>query len=93
MATVVSGDFEWDDAKASANLRKHGVTFDEAATVFADLGNLVFHDPRHVGRFWALGFSGAARMLVVVHVEAGEYVRIISARKAENHEAKLYSAG
>lgn len=51
MATVLSGDFEWNDAKAAANLAKHGVSFDEAATVFFDPSYVELVDPRHAGRF------------------------------------------
>jgi uncharacterized protein len=94
VATVVSGDFEWDDAKADGNRAKHAVSFDEAVTAFADPDHLVLDDPRQHGRFWLLGFSHRARLLVVVHAEgSGSRIRLISARKAEKHEAKLYGQG
>lgn len=90
MSTVVFGDFEWDEEKATENLRKHGVTFEEAATVFLDLDYLLVADPTEPDRFVALGFSALARLLVVVHCERGERVRIISARRATSRERMTY---
>lgn len=85
--------FEWEAAKARANWRKHGVSFEEASTVFIDPLALVFDDPDHsVGeqRLILLGRSYARRELLVVHVERGDRLRIISARLATRRErAKL----
>ena len=90
MATVGFGDFEWDDEKAHSNLEKHGVSFEEASSVFLDPDFLVINDPTSPDRFIALGFSRLARLLFVVHLERGEKVRIISARKATRSERKTY---
>ena len=86
---------DWDPAKAAANLRKHGVSFDEAATAFSDERGLVLEDPEHSARedrFILLGLSGALRLLVVVHAyrEAQDTIRIISARKATRSERRVY---
>jgi uncharacterized DUF497 family protein len=93
MTTVVfeAGPFtlEWDDAKARSNRRKHGVSFEEAATVFIDPLALVFDDPDHsLGeqRFLLLGRSFARREPLVVHAERGDRLRIISARLAKHRE-------
>jgi uncharacterized DUF497 family protein len=88
--TVVFGDFEWDEEKARENLAKHGVSFEEAASVFLDLDFVLTDDPTEAGRFIALGFSSQARMLFVVHVERAVRVRIISARRATRTEARTY---
>ncbi len=85
------GDFEWDDAKAVANEKKHGVTFAEAATVFEDVDFLVNVDPRDRLRFIAIGFSGIARVLVVVHGTRAERTRLISARRATLQEERFYA--
>jgi hypothetical protein len=90
MATVVHGHFEWDERTAAANLRKHRVAFEEASTTFADPCYIVQPDAGHVDRFFAIGVSGLARMLTVVHVERGLRVRIISARKATKFETQTY---
>lgn len=92
MATTVYGDFEWDPAKATASLRKHGVSFEEASSIFSDPNYLLQPDIEHADRFIAIGMSGLLRILVVVHVERGPRVRIISARKAKRPEAKTYEA-
>jgi hypothetical protein len=91
VATVVHGDFEWDEAKADANERKHGVTFLEATTVFDDVDFLVNVDPQDPSRFIAVGFSSAARVLVVVHALRAERTRLISARRATLQEDHLYA--
>lgn len=88
--------FEWDDAKAQANVAKHGVSFEEAATVFGDPLALTFHDPDHsVGekRWLTFGVSQTDRLLVVVHTERGRSIRIISARRATRHERGIYEHG
>ena len=87
--------FEWDPGKAALNQRKHGVSFEEASTAFADGGGLLIEDPDHSedeDRFILLGLSSALRLLVVVHClrEAGDVIRIISARKADQVEARQY---
>jgi uncharacterized DUF497 family protein len=94
MATVVFGDFEWDDAKAEANMRKHGVSFDEAATAFEDPNHLIVDDGSgDGGTYWLVGFSLAGRLLTVVHVERGRRERIISARRATPEDERRYRQG
>lgn len=90
--------FEWDDVKNRANQRKHGVTFEEAQTIFVDELGLLIHDPDHTDdedRFILLGLSASLRALVVCHCyRAGDRViRIISARKANRSEQSLYFQG
>ena len=87
--------FEWDRTKAALNRRKHGVSFEEALTVFYDENALEFFDPDHSereDRFVMLGMSFKLRLLVVCHCvrEAQSVIRIISARRATRHEAKQY---
>ncbi len=87
--------FEWDPAKAEANTRKHGVSFEEAMSVFYDEWAVEFYDDEHSeweDRFLMLGLSGRLRLLLVCHCHrAGESViRIISARKATRTEAEQY---
>ncbi len=88
--------FEWDDRKAAANLRKHGVSFDEATEVFYDPSALQDFDPEHSvseARFFIIGRS-SRRLLYVVYAErAGDAVRIISARKADKSDRKFYERG
>ena len=84
---------EWDPAKARANLRKHGVTFMEAATVLADDLAVTAADPDHSrgeSRFITFGVSSAGRLLVVAHAERGDRLRIISARPATKGERRIY---
>lgn len=86
-------EFEWDPAKERSNRRKHGVSFDEATTVFADPFSLNMPDPSHsVGeeRFLVLGRSSKARLLMVAYAERGPRTRLISARKASPGERHLY---
>jgi uncharacterized protein len=90
MATVGFGDFEWDEDKARSNIATHGVSFEEAASVFLDPDYLVTDDPSGPDRYIALGFSRLARLLFVVHVERGSRVRIISARRATRSERQTY---
>jgi uncharacterized DUF497 family protein len=90
MATFVFGDFEWDADKARSNVGKHGVSFEEAATVFLDLDYLLIPDAGYSDRFLALGFSKRARLLAVVHIERAERIRILSARRATRTEAETY---
>jgi uncharacterized DUF497 family protein len=88
--------FEWDPAKAVANQRKHGVTFEEAKTVFWDEHALLLDDPDHSTseeRFVLLGLSSTPRVLVVVHCyrEDVDTIRLISARKATPAERARYT--
>ncbi len=87
--------FSWDTKKAEANLKKHGVSFDEAATVFDDFDALCIYYPDHSedeDRFIMLGMSASTRILVVCHCyrENDEVIRIISARKATPNESNEY---
>jgi uncharacterized DUF497 family protein len=87
--------FEWDDRKQTANVRKHGVSFDEACTAFYDENAIQFCDPDHSDdedRFILLGMSFRLRVLVVCHCfrESETVVRIISARKADQAEERDY---
>jgi uncharacterized DUF497 family protein len=89
-------DFEWDNAKAETNLRKHGVSFAEAATVFGDPLAVTFFDPDHSDeedRFLTIGMSIDNRVLMLSHTDRGEKVRIISARVATRSERKGYEDG
>ena len=93
MATVVEGDFEWDSAKAASNLTKHGVSFFEAATVFADPFAVYLDDGSGAGVLVVVGTSLRERVLYVVHVQRGERDRIISARPADPGERAVYETG
>ena len=86
---------EWDDQKAAANLKKHGVSFDDAKTVFSDERAKLIDDPDHSDdedRFVLLGMDRALRLLLVCHCyrSEGNVIRIISARKAISKESKFY---
>ena len=85
--------FSWDPKKAGANLKKHGIDFREAATVFDDPLSTTFpDDPRSSAerRFVTIGISARGRTLVVAHTEAQQSIRIISARQATRRERKFY---
>ena len=85
--------FEWDLAKAQRNLRKHGVSFDEAVTVFYDSLSVTFDDPDHSAdepRFITIGYSVRNRLLIVAHTERGTTVRIINARRATTRERERH---
>jgi uncharacterized protein len=87
--------FEWDPVKAGANQKKHGVSFEEAQSVFSDERARLIDDPDHSDdeeRFILLGLSGSLRVLVVVHCyrAEGNTIRIISARKATREEQRHY---
>ena len=87
--------FEWNPAKAASNLKKHGVSFEEAQTVFYDEFAVQFYDDPHYAeedRFLLLGMSSGAHLLLVCHCErdGGDIIRIISARKATKHESAHY---
>lgn len=87
--------FEWDATKAAVNQKKHGVSFEEAESIFYDEFAVQFYDDEnseHEDRFLMLGFSGEARILIVCHCEReqGKTIRIISARKATKRESTYY---
>lgn len=85
--------FDWDDAKAASNETKHGVTFAEAASIFEDPLSLTIRDMQHSEdeeRWIILGQSSRGRLLVVVHTERGDTLRIISARLATRQEIRNY---
>jgi uncharacterized protein len=89
-------EFEWDPEKALRNLAKHGVSFQEAATVFGDPLALTFIDPDHSteeDRFLTFGCSNDGRFLVISHTDRGDRTRIISARRMTRKERKSYEAG
>ncbi len=89
-------DFEWDDRKADHNLRKHNVSFSEAATVFYDPLAITYEDPDHSedeDRFIAIGMSAQRRLLIVAHTDRGNRIRIISARLVRPKERRLYESG
>jgi uncharacterized protein len=86
-------NFEWDEKKAATNFAKHGVSFEEATTVFGDPLSLTISDPAHSqmeDRFIILGHSHRQKLLVVVHTERSNNIRIISARPANRHERRDY---
>ncbi|MEX1329257.1 MAG: BrnT family toxin [Desulfobacterales bacterium] len=85
--------FEWDPKKAETNLKKHGVSFEEASTAFKDPLSLTIDDPLHSSdeeRLILIGMSYNNRMLVIVHSVSGDNIRIISARKATKKERNYY---
>jgi len=87
--------FEWDSNKAESNLKKHGVSFEEAKSVFYDESSIQFYDSKNStteDRFLMLGFSSNSRLLLICHCErdSGSTIRIISARKASKTEATFY---
>ena len=82
--------FTWDKNKAQQNKRAHGVTFEEATTVFLDLDYLLTRDAVEPERFVAIGMSSLARVLFVVHCERGQRLRIVSARRATRREHEAY---
>jgi len=97
-SSVADLHLEWDPAKERANLRKHGISFTEAETVFSDDYALVLPDPDHSSaeeeRLLIVGLSAALRVLVVVHCEreGGNIIRLISARRATRSERAQYDA-
>ncbi len=89
-------EFEWDDDKANSNLQKHGVSFTEAQTVFADPLGLTGFDPDHSDaedRYITMGISLERRLIVVSHTDRDERVRIITAREATRAERRDYEDG
>ena len=88
--------FEWNALKAAGNLRKHGVSFNEAASVFFDSLSATGSDPDHSleeRRFVTFGMSSTGRLLVVAHAEQDDAIRIITAREATRAERKIYEEG
>ena len=86
-------EFEWDPKKAAKNLRKHGVSFNEAATVLGDSLGTTVPDPDHSlaeDRYITVGMSGRRRLVMVAHTERGERIRIISARELTRAEREAY---
>jgi uncharacterized DUF497 family protein len=86
--------FEWDAAKAKLNIRKHRVSFEEAATVFLlDESSTTIADPDHSdkeNRFITVGLSAKRRLLTICHTERGEFIRIISARQVTRQEREIH---
>ena len=85
--------FEWDEEKASANSIKHGVAFTESGTVFGDEQSITISDLKHSQeepRLITMGLAQTGRLLVVIHTERGNHLRIISARVASRKERKQY---
>lgn len=88
--------FEWDDNKAAGNLRKHGVSFEEAQQVFDDPEAVVIPDDDHSFdelRFYIIGASSRRLLLVIYAERDGETIRIVSAREAESYERRIYYEG
>ena len=88
-----NSEFEWDDEKAKSNLKKHGVSFEEGATIFNDPKIATIADPDHSEneeRFVSIGISVIKRLLTVIHTYRTERIRLISARKATKAEKKNY---
>ena len=88
--------FTWDPKKAAANVRRHRVSFEEAATAFADANSLTILDPDHSQseeRFVLIGVSEQGRLLVVVHTERGDTIRLITARLVTRSERQAYEEG
>jgi uncharacterized DUF497 family protein len=89
-------EFEWDPDKAASNAAKHGVSFEEAATVFGDPFSLTAYDPDHSqdeDRYITMGSSVDNRLLLVSHTDREDRIRIISARLATRRERKAYENG
>lgn len=89
-------DYEWDQEKAATNLEKHGVSFEEAASVFGDPLYIDFYDPDHSldeHRYIIMGQSTAGRLLIISYTERDAVVRLISAREVTPSERKAYEEG
>ena len=89
-------NFDWDESKAQANLAKHGITFDEAKSVFTDPFYVDFYDPDHSDeeeRYIIIGQSQRQRVLVVSYTERQQQTRLISAREATRREKQAYEEG
>jgi len=88
--------FEWDPKKATANVKKHGVTFQEAATIFGDPLAITFDDPDHSmseNRYITFGLSLQKRLIIVSHTERVDRTRIINARLMDRKERRIYEEG
>lgn len=86
-------EFEWDPQKAAENLRKHGVSFEEAASVFNDVLGATYEDPDHSiaeKRYLTICASAEGRLLIVSYADRDERIRIINARRVTNRERELY---
>lgn len=89
-------EFEWDEEKNASNIQKHGISFEEAATVFGDPLSDTFDDPIHSAgerRFLTFGTSSQGRLLVVAHADRDDRVRIVSARAMTGRERMSYEEG
>jgi uncharacterized DUF497 family protein len=89
-------EFEWDEAKAAANLAKHGVSFEEAKTVFDDRLYVDFYDPKHSlneHRYIIIGQSSQRRVLIVSYTERNDAIRLINARELTRGERRDYEKG
>lgn len=89
-------DFEWNPQKADINSRKHGVSFEEASTVFGDTLSMTYPDPEYSvqeERYIIIGLSGENRILVISYAYRDEIIRIISARQATKRERNFYEHG
>ena len=85
--------FEWDEMKAVATARKHGLSFEEATTIFSDPNTITIFDVEHLDeedRFIDIGLSASGRILVVVYTERGTRIRVVSCRKATPAERRQY---
>jgi hypothetical protein len=88
--------FEWDPQKAAANVKRHRITFDEAASVLGDPLSTTYPDEAHSDeetRFLTIGASHRGRVMVVAHTERNDTIRIISARRATRREREFYEQG
>lgn len=86
-------EFEWDSDKANKNIKKHRVSFNEAATIFGNPLSMTFYDPDHSideNRYITIGLSYLGKLLIVSHTDREEHIRIISARKTTRRESKFY---
>jgi len=93
MGAAMQYNFEWDEFKAQLNIKKHGISFDEAKTVFNDENSITIDDPYHSSeeeRYINIGRSENGNILIVIYTERGDNLRIISARKATTAEKKEY---
>ena len=93
MASEINLDFEWDEAKAIANLKKNRISFETAKTVFADPFSITVNDPKHSideRRFVDIGTAANGKVLIVSYTQRGEKIRIISCRKSTKSERKIY---
>ena len=85
--------FEWDPRKERSNVAKHGVGFEQTSTIFGDRSSLTIPDPEHSlseERYITMGRAVTGKLLVVVHTERGDNIRIINARRASRGERKVY---